>query len=488
MKRFILPFAAPSSLKAARSLPFTRASFQIGLAFSMILTAAGSMAASTQPEAISRPVSANAAADASPRVAAIPELNLSERKDCWLAADAKEVSEFEKRDAAFSASLTSGKRIAQILPASDDSFRPGARFSEDGGQSWSEPKALPDVLAGAGHTLAWLSDGRIVAAFRGFDARNAASNAAEKPDSWFLWIGNFADLVSASDGIYRLRLGEVPAVDAMGAAEEAPCALEVLEDGTLLAKIFVSEKAAPKSDEAAKNSPKQPPRWLKLTKGRISGLDWEMMQAVHFDEPEVVEGCQPTLTPPPEGAVVLFDGKNLDAFDGVGSWTLGENWMQVGKGSAQTRQKFGSCRLHLEFATPAEVKGSAQQRGNSGIYLMSRYELQIMDSYQNATYPQGQCGAVYTQNPPLKNVCRKPGEWQSYDVEFTAPKFDAEGNVLSPARMTAWQNGVLIQDDFELIGRNFFLHRYLPHAEKESLQIQDHGCPVRFRNIWILEK
>jgi hypothetical protein len=280
-----------------------------------------------------------------------------------------------------------------------------------------------------------------------------------------IWVGNYIDLTNGTPGIYRMILGKI--TDPADAASPEPARFEITSTEQIVLKV-----------------PGEKPRWFQMGVGGMGGMDWSVMQTVHFDRPEVVEGCEPVLTPPPAGAVVLFDGHGLDAFDGAERWT----WMQIGKGSIRTKQKFGSCHIHVEFRTPAVVKGKGQSRGNSGIYIMDRYELQILDSYQNDTYPQGQCGAIYTQNPPLKNVCRKPGEWQSYDIWFTAPKFDADGELISPARMTAKQNGVLIQDDFELIGRSWFIHRYLPHGEKEPLVIQDHGCPVQFRNIWILEE
>jgi hypothetical protein len=152
-----------------------------------------------------------------------------------------------------------------------------------------------------------------------------------------------------------------------------------------------------------------------------------------------------------------------------------------------TREKFGDCQLHLEFATPAEVKGEGQGRGNNGVYFMGHYELQILDSYDNKTYFDGQCGSVYKQHPPLVNACRKPGEWQTYDIIFTAPRFNDDGTLKSPASITALQNGVLIQNHFELQGGTFWDRApgYSKHALREPLTLYYHRDPVRFRNIWI---
>jgi hypothetical protein len=145
--------------------------------------------------------------------------------------------------------------------------------------------------------------------------------------------------------------------------------------------------------------------------------------------------------------------------------------------------------LHIEWATPAEVKGDGQERGNSGVYLSSRYEIQVLDSYNNKTYYNGQAGAIYSQYPPLVNASRKPGEWQVYDVIYHAPRFDAAGKVLKPGIVTVLQNGILIQDHAEILGLtgNPDNPKYEPHPLKQPLALQDHGNPVRYRNIWIRE-
>lgn len=220
--------------------------------------------------------------------------------------------------------------------------------------------------------------------------------------------------------------------------------------------------------------------WLALRADEyLSGKVWP--------EPKVIEPGDAGV--PPSDAVVLFDGHDLSLWDGGDKWLV-ENGAAVPQGGGITsKQAFGSCQLHLEFATPEKVEGDGQGRGNSGVYLMSLYELQILDSYINKTYFDGQCGAIYKQNPPLVNACRKPGEWQTYDVIFQAPQFDAEGKLLRPACITALQNGVLIQNHFELEGATAWdqAPKYTAHADKLPIHIQFHGNPVHFRNIWVRE-
>jgi len=198
--------------------------------------------------------------------------------------------------------------------------------------------------------------------------------------------------------------------------------------------------------------------------------------------------------PPPADALVLFDGKDLSHWvgdnNGPARWKLEDGAMVVnGTGNIHTRRSFGDCQLHVEWATPAKVEGSDQGRGNSGVFLMGRYEVQVLDSYQNKTYYHGQAGAVYKQSAPLVNASRKPGEWQSYDIIFHAPRRDAAGKVIKPATITVLHNGVLVQDHFEILGTTYHdgPPRYDPHPDKAPLVLQDHGNPVRYRNIWIRE-
>ncbi len=215
----------------------------------------------------------------------------------------------------------------------------------------------------------------------------------------------------------------------------------------------------------------RPPAWN-------SGIAWP--------KPPLVDPGSPVG--PPSDAIVLFDGKSMSQWEGGEKWIVRDGYGICG-GNVVTKRSFGDCQLHVEWATPAEVKGTGQQRGNSGIFLMGRYEVQILDSYENETYFDGQAGAVYKQRPPLVNASRRPGEWQSYDIVFRAPRFDRQGRLLRPAYVTVFQNGVLIQDHFELLGLSSYRRppQYLPHETKLPLRIQYHRSDVRFRNIWIRE-
>lgn len=213
--------------------------------------------------------------------------------------------------------------------------------------------------------------------------------------------------------------------------------------------------------------------------------EWKSGKA--WPEPKVVDPGPPGG--PPSDALVLFDGKDLAHWEGGEKWLIQDGVATVRGGGITSKQSFGDCQLHVEWAAPEEVKGSGQGRGNSGVYLMGRYEVQILDSYQNETYYDGQCASIYKQRPPLVNVCRKPGEWQTYDIIFTAPKFDKEGTLSHPAAITVLQNGVLVQNHFELEGSTAWDRppEYAAHPVKQPLQIQNHGNPVKFRNIWIRE-
>ena len=203
----------------------------------------------------------------------------------------------------------------------------------------------------------------------------------------------------------------------------------------------------------------------------------------------------PVVTPgdgsgPPADAFVLFDGKNFDAWEGAKDWKVDADGGFTVKGRLRTKQRFGDCQLHLEFATPKVVKGSGQGRGNNGVGLMgAHYEIQILDSYNNKTYPVGQCAAVYNQKPPLVNASRKPGEWQTYDIIFTAPHFDADGKLEKPAYVTVLQNGLVVQNHTQIRGdtADETNPKYRKVPDRLPLVLMYHGNPVRFRNIWIRE-
>lgn len=198
---------------------------------------------------------------------------------------------------------------------------------------------------------------------------------------------------------------------------------------------------------------------------------------------------------PPADAVVLFNGTSTAAWSagdgGAVKWKVSDGSLTVtpGTGEIKTNAAFGDCQLHIEWRTPSVVKGKDQGRGNSGIFLMGRYELQVLDSYENSTYSNGQAGSIYKQLIPLKNASRKPGEWQTYEVVFMAPRFNQDGTVKTPATITVIHNGVLVQNHATLFGKTEYIGigRYEKHAEKESLRLQDHGDLVSYRNIWIRE-
>jgi hypothetical protein len=221
----------------------------------------------------------------------------------------------------------------------------------------------------------------------------------------------------------------------------------------------------------------------------IPGTKWH----VHDPDREPPAAITPgTNGSPPSDALVLFDGTNLGAWKKQGSadaagWKVAEGFAEVnGTGSIETRESFGDCQLHLEWAAPAKVESESQGRGNSGVFLMGRYEIQVLDSFENRTYADGQASAIYGQHPPLVNACRKPGEWQSYDIVFRAPRFE-NGKLAKPARVTILHNGVLTQDAQEFLGptQHKAIAEYAPHADALPIGLQDHGNPVRFRNIWI---
>ena len=200
----------------------------------------------------------------------------------------------------------------------------------------------------------------------------------------------------------------------------------------------------------------------------------------------------------PADAIVLFDGKDFSKWKsgkgGEVTWKIENGYMEVTpkSGIIRTADEFGDFQLHLEWATPAKVESEGQGRGNNGVNIFGRYEVQVLESYQSVTYADGQAGALYGQYPPLVNASRPPGEWQSYDIVFRRPRFDASGKVVSPARFTVFHNGVLVQDNAELIGPTANMRRppYEAHADRLPISLQDHGHPVRFRNVWIrdLEK
>lgn len=223
--------------------------------------------------------------------------------------------------------------------------------------------------------------------------------------------------------------------------------------------------------------------------------DWPQ-HSLDRPRPAVVHPGGAAVVPPPADAVVLFDGRSLEAWrserDSVAvpaRWRVVDGAMVVvpGQGGIFTAQEFGDAQLHIEWMTPAPAVGEGQDRSNSGVFFMTKYEVQVLDSWENVTYADGQAGAVYGQYPPLVNASLPPGAWQSYDIVFRRPRFDNAGKVTQPARLTVFHNGVLVQQNVALLGPTSHRVRapYEAHADRLPISLQDHGHPVRFRNIWI---
>ncbi len=197
----------------------------------------------------------------------------------------------------------------------------------------------------------------------------------------------------------------------------------------------------------------------------------------------------------PSDAVILFDGKDLSHWRGrrgrPADWIVESGAMVIkpGAGEITSTEEFGDCQLHLEFAAPEPARGRDQGRGNSGVMFFARYEIQVLDSFENVTYADGQTAAIYGQYPPLVNASRPPGQWQTYDIVFTAPRFKADGSLESPAFVTMLHNGVLVHNHSAVIGAMAYraVGKYTPHGPKGPILLQDHGNPVRFRNIWVRE-
>lgn len=210
--------------------------------------------------------------------------------------------------------------------------------------------------------------------------------------------------------------------------------------------------------------------------------------------PPIISGAKQPGQPPSD-ALILFNGKDLSVWQsedgGPAKWQVKNGYVEIvpGTGSLVTSQAFGDCQFHVEWLVPSSIMGVGQGGGNSGIYFMRKYEVQVLQSYKNDTYPDGQAAAIYGQNPPLVNASRPPDQWQSYDIIFRRPRFDESGKLLEPAIATVFHNGVLVQDHFEMLGPTAWQENppYEAHADRLPLHLQDHGDPLRFRNIWLRE-
>jgi hypothetical protein len=215
---------------------------------------------------------------------------------------------------------------------------------------------------------------------------------------------------------------------------------------------------------------------IAISKEWVSGIIWP--------EPPIIEPGP--SGGPPSDAVVLFDGKDLSQWDGGEKWVVENGYAISRGGDIRTKASFGTCQLHVEWATPEKVEGSSQGRGNSGVFLADRYEVQVLDSYDNKTYFDGQAGSLYKTKPPLVNACRKPGEWQTYDIIYTAPAYNEHGLLVKPGYVTVLQNGVLVQNHTEILGDTVYENPPIPKPHGAGpIRLQFHGNPVRFRNMWI---
>lgn len=274
---------------------------------------------------------------------------------------------------------------------------------------------------------------------------------------------------------------------------------------TLLLVCGISAEAADKKKKtnkkpAAKGKAKKAPKPKVHPTGYtdtpfLPGQKWR----VHDDarpRPAVVTpgGKFSDMAPPPSDAIVLFDGTDLSNFEkqkgGAAGWKVENGYMEVAprSGTIQTKGKFGDFQLHIEFATPTKVEGHSQGRGNSGVIIYGKYEIQVLDSYNNKSYADGQAGALYGQYPPLFNAARKPGAWQTYDIIFETARWDKDGRLTKKTSVTVIHNGVVLHNRKEYIGA--VSHRRVgnynsPHPPEGPIVLQDHGNPTRFRNIWL---
>jgi hypothetical protein len=222
------------------------------------------------------------------------------------------------------------------------------------------------------------------------------------------------------------------------------------------------------------------------------GLPWHVHDPARPQPPLVTPGTFSELATPPSDAIVLFDGKDLSQWrdkktGGPVAWTVEDGVAVSAKGDIETTNEFGDLQLHLEFREPTPPRGDGQGRGNSGVFLMGRYEIQVLDCYSNLTYADGATAGIYGQHPPLANACRPPGEWQTYDLIFNVPHFDAAGKLLTPAYVTVIHNGVVAQNHQAIRGATNWRvpGKYTPTGPTGPIALQYHNNPVAFRNIWV---
>lgn len=278
---------------------------------------------------------------------------------------------------------------------------------------------------------------------------------------------------------------------------EVTARLKILRDAYLAAAghlrpgMAAGVSVAEAEAEAARLTASIRSRRFHLAGRQLPTREW--VSPIEWPRPRVVDpGPAPAgPAPVPTDAIVLL-GKDLSAWNGADTWKVEDGVATVGKGRISTRQAFGDCHLHVEFRTPAPAVGTGQGRGNSGVFLMGKYEIQVLDSFEDGTdgpltYPDGQCGALYKQQPPAVNACRRPGEWQTYDILFTRPRFAADGSLAAPGRVSVLHNGVAIHADTVIKGTTAWPTppTYERHDDALPIELQDHGNPLQFRNIWV---
>jgi hypothetical protein len=247
-------------------------------------------------------------------------------------------------------------------------------------------------------------------------------------------------------------------------------------------------------EPAASPSPK-PPEHAHAPAPYLPGGKWHVNDMKRPAPPVVTPGSfssPEAAAKPPSDAIVLFDGTDTSQWESVkggpAPWKIEDGAMVTSESDIQTKQKFGDLQIHVEYAEPTPPEGTSQGRGNSGIFLMGLFEIQVLDNYNNPTYPDGQAGAVYAQTPPMANACRPPGEWQVYDIAFTAPRLDSRNNVSTPGYATVFHNGVLVQNHTAIMGPTGpgrLTDYHSVHVSEGPLRLQFHHDPVRYRSVWV---
>lgn len=287
----------------------------------------------------------------------------------------------------------------------------------------------------------------------------------------------------------------------MAAADNGVLGMRVTRSGVFSIVLAMAGAAAISTPAQPSNAPASAPRFKEIVIDGVAGFQdtplqpggrWHVHDPARPQPPLVTPGSFSKEATPPSDAVVLFDGKDFSQWrdkktGGPALWQIEDGAAISAKGDIVTVKEFGDAQLHLEFREPTPAKGEGQGRGNSGVFFMDRYEVQVLDCYRNKTYADGSTGALYGQHPPLANACRPPGEWETYDIIFTAPRFGANGKVLEPARATVIFNGVVVQNHQAFRGATNWRSpgRYTPHGPTGPLSLQFHNNAVSFRNIWI---